>query len=567
MRTTLALVVCVAALLLRAAAQEPASSPEPSPTKESTTASLAGRVVKDPGGEPVKKAIIELIGENHEEGGNYTATSDQEGHFKVLAIRPGRYHMFVERPGFLAVDEKHRQSTGLTLSFEAGQEVKDQVLRMLPAAIINGRVIDEDGDPMPDVQVWVGRKRGGKFKPDPAGAAQTNDLGEYRIGGLFPGKYYGLATPLPNFQTLIQTQRSPSDPPDPSADLSYVPTFYPNATTRFAASPIELHAGDDVPVDFSLARSHTVHIRGTVEGLEPGVKAVVMLGAKDASSMFNTTETDKDGKFELPHVAPGSFVLMATTLVSDRPQMVQRPIEVGEANIDDLRLAPQPLATLRGRVHFPKAVPPDSPQFVLSLSSLNEDDEYAGNIAVSLDDSRGFGGPVKLKSDGSFEMKNVPPGLYEVDVSSESKALADSYVESIVAGMKNVIDTGLNVSGGTLTLEITVSSGAGVVDGTVINDKGEAVPNATVVAVPDPKFRKHLDRYARVSTDQSGHFTIRRLRPGDYELFAWETLDGDEYRDPDFLSAVEGKATVTKIEQSAHWNVSLKLIPAAPEQP
>ena len=265
MRTTLALVVCAGALLSWAAAQEPVSSKEPAP------ATLEGMVVKDAGGEPLKKAIIELIGENQEEGGNYTATSDQEGHFKVTGIRAGRYHMLVERIGYLEVDEKHRHSDGMTLSFEAGQELQDQVLRMLPAAIITGRVVDEEGDPMPDVQIWLGRKRnGGKFKLHPTGSATTNDLGEYRIGGLFPGKYYALATPTPNFQSLVQAQKNSADPPDPSADLSYVATFYPNTTNRAAASPIELHAGDDMPIDFSLSRIRTARIRGAVEGQELG---------------------------------------------------------------------------------------------------------------------------------------------------------------------------------------------------------------------------------------------------------------------------------------------------------
>lgn len=115
MRMILALVVCAAALLVRAAAQEPASSKEPA------KASLQGSVIKEPGGEPLRKAIVELIGENQEQSGNFTATSDQEGHFKITAIEPGRYRLFVERAGFLEVDDKHRHSSGIVLSFEAGR--------------------------------------------------------------------------------------------------------------------------------------------------------------------------------------------------------------------------------------------------------------------------------------------------------------------------------------------------------------------------------------------------------------------------------------------------------------
>jgi len=112
-----------------------------------------------------------------------------------------------------------------------------------------------------------------------------------------------------------------------------------------------------------------------------------------------------------------------------------------------------------------------------------------------------------------------------------------------------------------------VSSDAGVVDGTVANDRGEAIANAQVVAIPDPKFRKNADRYSQSSTDQSGHFTMRGLRPGEYKLFAWEVLDDVEYRDPDFLAPFESKSTVTRIDKGAHQSPSLKVIPAIADQP
>src|SRR5207253_9015669 len=66
---------------------------------------------------------------NQEEGGNYTATSDQEGHFEIHGIEPGRYQMFAERTGFVEVDQKRRRSRGLYLSFSAGQKLKDQTLQ------------------------------------------------------------------------------------------------------------------------------------------------------------------------------------------------------------------------------------------------------------------------------------------------------------------------------------------------------------------------------------------------------------------------------------------------------
>ncbi|PYX19541.1 MAG: hypothetical protein DMG82_25155 [Acidobacteria bacterium] len=91
MRHIILMLVCLLVLARQVFAQDAATA------KETGKASLEGRVVKEPGGEPVKKAIIELIAENQEEGGNYTATSDQEGHFEIHGIEPGRYQMFAAK--------------------------------------------------------------------------------------------------------------------------------------------------------------------------------------------------------------------------------------------------------------------------------------------------------------------------------------------------------------------------------------------------------------------------------------------------------------------------------------
>ncbi len=173
----------------------------------------------------------------------------------------------------------------------------------------------------------------------------------------------------------------------------------------------------------------------------------------------------------------------------------------------------------------------------------------------------------RVKADGTFELKNVPPGVYQVDVSGDTKAMGNCFVESVVAGTKDVADTGLKVSGGTISIDVTVSSGAGVVDGVVANDKNEPVAGAVVVAVPEEKYRKQQSRYGKVTADQRGHFTLRGLRPGGYTLFAWENVEGDDYFDPEYLKKYGGNEAALQIEKGQHQNTSLKVVPAAPDQP
>ncbi len=275
--------VAVLALALCAVAQTD------EPPKEPAKASLEGTVVKDPGGEPIKKAILEMIAENQMGGGNYTATSDGEGRFKIADILPGRYRMLVERTGYIEVDKKGRRSQGSMLSFEAGQETQGSDASHARGCSRDGpgygRRWRSDGERRRD-----GAAPQGKVAWSPMGQPQTNDLGEYRIGGLLAGKYYVSAQPLPNFQTFAMLGKSAEGREAAASRTSYLRTFYPGVLDRAQASTIELHSGEETPVDFSLSRRHAASVRGRVLGLpqEPG--GTVIAAQQRSQSMNSTAE-------------------------------------------------------------------------------------------------------------------------------------------------------------------------------------------------------------------------------------------------------------------------------------
>ena len=552
--------VAILALALCAGAQTTEAPKEPA------KASLEGIVVKDPGGEPVKKAILEMIAENQAGGGNYTATTDAEGHFKVADILPGRYRVIVERTGYIEVDKKGRRSQGSMLSFGTGQETKGQTFHMLAAAIVTGRVIDEEGDPMANVNVTVLRHKGTSLEA--TGSAQTNDLGEYRIGGLLAGKYYVSAAPLPNFQTIAMIAKSAEGHDAAAPRTSYLRTFYPGVLDRAQASTVELRSGEETPVDFSLSRRHATSVHGKVLGFAPGTGGMVMLRNKEANTEFNSGEIDKDGKFEILNVAPGSYTLVAFMVMTDKPQIVRQALEVGTSDIEDVQLAPQSPANIRGRVRFSrKDSKAEASSGVIFLHSMDGDDEFESGVSISGDETSGSPTFAKLKPDGSFELKNVPPGNYELTFGGDSQQGRDVFVESISAGTKDYSDTGLPVHGGSIVLDVVVSSDAGVVDGVVSGEKSEPAPGSVVVAVPEVRFRKQASRYAHAEADQNGRFSIRGLRPGAYSLYACDNLEGDEYLDPEFLKSSDAHGTVVTVEKSSHQRVELKLAPAPAEQP
>ena len=54
-------------------------------------------------------------------------------------------------------------------------------------------------------------------------------------------------------------------------------------------------------------------VRGSVVGVPAGKKAAVILIAREYSLVFNSAEIQKNGKFEVRGVPPGSYVAMAMT--------------------------------------------------------------------------------------------------------------------------------------------------------------------------------------------------------------------------------------------------------------
>jgi Carboxypeptidase regulatory-like domain len=546
-------VVCSAAGLIAAQTSEQASN---------TNASIAGIVTKEPGSEPVKKAVIELIAESQSKGANYTALSGTDGAFSIENVVPGRYRLFVERTGFREIDKRQRPVEGRSLTLIAGQQTKDLAIHVQAAAVIEGRVTDEDGDPMPEAQVAVYRMTftAARGRWEQVRGEATNDLGEYRIAGLDAGNYFVSVTPPPDFRSLIETasNSSSSTAANKSSASSYQTTYYPGTRDRGQATAIPLHGGDDFPVNFSLVRGQSFTVRGSVAGLGSNGAATIMLKSKDFNLMLNGAEMHKDGTFEIRDVSPGAYTIMATIENAAVPMTAHQSMQVA-GNIEGIRLTPQPGGSIRGRLRVEGGTKSDLSQMFLMLRSTDGDDGIAGaGLAFADEDSNLI---AHINTDGSFEWTNVAAGQYFVEISNINiNGAPDCFLKSVMMGGRNAMDSGIEVGGGANTIDLLASANGGIATGMVTDSNNQPSANAVIVAVPDPLFRSRTDRFRKVTTDQSGHFVLRGLPPGDYTIFAWESVEGDAYYNPDFLRNYDGQGKALHVNEGDHLNLQVKVI-------
>jgi protocatechuate 3,4-dioxygenase beta subunit len=83
--------------------------------------------------------------------GRVTAETDETGRFSFQSLHPGRYSLTADRAGYARQTYGARGSStsGTPLVLVAGQQLKDILFRLAPAALISGRVLDEEGEPPP----------------------------------------------------------------------------------------------------------------------------------------------------------------------------------------------------------------------------------------------------------------------------------------------------------------------------------------------------------------------------------------------------------------------------------
>jgi protocatechuate 3,4-dioxygenase beta subunit len=526
-------------------------------------------VVEDPAGKPLRKVDVHFMLHGEPNNDEHSTTTDAEGAFEIENLKPGRYRVILDRVGYVPVEKRSRFGINLTLS--SAEDAKGLVLHMQAAAVITGKIVDKDGDPIPNASVQAMPPGPGRFRMAAFGAfGNTNDLGEFRLANLRPGKYVLMVTAI--------ARPRPPKPADPQKDSSqatfnYAATFYPGTLDKAQALALELHPGDETPVTFSPLESQTFSIRGTVAKPAGAMVAQVFLRALDGSDAQQNTSVAEDGSFEFHDLLPGVYLpyliamdasVMTEVQQGHTPQMqimrLGRPLEITNANLEGVRWAPEAPGRVRGRFRLDKGQKIDWTQLGVSLTPMDLSSQFMSSGMPS-----GFS-MAPVKPDGSFDFPNVVAGDYRVGVTSNAPALQDYFTKSVNLDGKDMADSGFTVSGGSYALDVVVGSEGGTIEGTVVDTKSNPVPDVTVISTPNGERRKRFDLFGRATTDAQGHFRLRGLVPGEYTVLAWEEVDEDT-QDPEVLKAYQDRGQQVQIGEGATKSISLKVIPAGDDIP
>ena len=490
--------------------------------QEIPKATLRGHVYARATGAPLKRALLTLGGGPHP-GNPLRATTDGQGAYEFRNVEPGNHFtLYCSRNGYFDASYGQTQVTEsyLRFSLRPGQKLKDLDFHLIRGGVISGRVLDEDGEPLSGVLVramarkyWQGEVHLRSWRQD-----SSDDRGEYRIFVVPPGRYY--------VKAVWQGSRY--------SDLA--PVFYPNSLRAQDAQRIPVSEGSEMSgVDIRMEMVPTLSVSGKVVDLVTGrpVQGSVQVRPDDVTMPeFNSGLRKSDGSFRVRGLVPGRHYLIvhvARSRNSGKRSPLVKPFDLRDANIENMEVRVGPGVTVHGKI---VAKGGEVSFHGLRVMLTSKASSYALRV-------RGY--MSQVNEDLTFEMRNVQPGQYNVNVSSLKAMFTPLgnrwfYVGEVRAGGKNLVELGLTVNENAPVpaLEIVLDFTGGTVTG-LLRDEDEKPTSSVDVAMlsTDPEKRASGRYFRRGVPDQDGQFKISAIIPGDCLLLPWPESDlAPPFQDP-----------------------------------
>ena len=555
MRITIAGIIAALALgAAPASAQLTLGAPQPRPGQQAGanpntplppgTATLRGHVLAADSGQPLRKAQVRIAANEIRE--NRLATTDADGLFEFKEVRAGRYFISVNKGGYVSVSYGQQRPTDAVkpLTVLDNQTVEKLDFSLPRGGVISGRILDEFGEPMSDVQVAAQQYQTfqGQRRLMPTGRqVQTNDIGEFRLFGVAPGQYYITAT---------WRQTNPMNNEDRTA---YAPIYFPGTDNPAQAQRIALAVGEEKSdLVMALRPMRATRVSGTAtdaDGRPMTGSVMVMSTGAFGFNMASSGPIRQDGTFAVNGIAPGTYTLRAQSFGPGRePEVATTEITATGDDITDLHLVASKPSSATGRI----IMDPGAAATLPAALMLYPQPVDPGAMQM------GGGQPARVNDDGTFELK-AAPGRMRINMGGA----AGWTIRSIRLNGTELTDSGIefrpneDIAG----IEIEITNKLTSITGLVTNARGEALKDYTALVFAQDKDKwKVFGRYQGMGRpDQDGRFKISGLAPADYYIIALEKIDPGQQSDPEFLDAIRIRAIPITVHEGETRTVDLKI--------
>ncbi len=361
----------IAALWL---AQSPARDARPPGVAASETASITG-VVLDVDGKPLNRAVVTVAGEA---GVPRTLMSDDRGAFAATGLPTGRYTIAASKGGYARATygAARPNRPGTSVALADAQHVTGITLTLMRGGVITGRIIDEDGQPLPGAQPRLSILRvspSGERQLRPVPGAQsptTDDRGVFRFYGLAPGDYIAAVMFSPVSSARLPTDAEiraaferaksasstspPGVPPSPSSELvNFAQIYYGDTADPATSTPIAVTAGETSTIEIRMRRTPMASIVATVMSPDgPVTSAETWLVKNVFNAGASGVPANKNGQFEFRELAPAGYTLIARYTAPDGRMLVASETVAAASGVNAVTLALQPATSMTGRVVF-----------------------------------------------------------------------------------------------------------------------------------------------------------------------------------------------------------------------
>lgn len=500
---------------------------------------ISGTAVSAATGTPLAQARVTLTDTGNSRDVASLLTGE-DGQFAFRQLSAGKYSLRGNRRGYLP--EGYQQHEQFWSAIVAGEELDTEglTLRLTPAAMISGKVIDEAGEPVRGAEAKLYREEhtSGATRVIPAGSTITNDLGAFEFFSLSPGNYFAAVSAKPWYAV-----HAPSAPPgapqpapvavDKSLDVAYPTTYYGGTTESDEASPLLIKGGDHAEIEISLVPVESLHLRFHVAEEQQQNVAVPLLekhvfDSVDFVGNEGMTPVSRD-VFELSGVPAGKYTVRISSVPGQPAKFTEADIRNDGQELETDKA--EPAALLKLSLHLASGEPLPR-QLMLGLQ-----DEHRQMAAFN---------PVDPQGEIMFE--DLAPGSYKIiAIRTAEKAFA---VGRISTDNGQPVGPRVQITAGAeLHFNVALVSGVARVEGFAKRGDKPA-SGAMVVLIPaDPTAE---DLFRRDETNTDGSFSLPDIVPGNYTVTAIDDAWDSDWSRPEALEryAKNGQA-VTISEQKS----------------